>query len=802
MKHKFHIALFCSIAVVFYLAPAQAAHFNPVWEGGAYNPMGLWIVGVENTVLQSGDEIGVFDGNTCVGAGVVTGQMSLQNPLTITASQSDGSGNGFTEGHKISFRFWDTSQQIEMSSITSDFMTVNGTPVSPPPFSGNEDYGVRLYYSSVIPSNARIKISGIGGTEQTAPVEITVEGVDDLDGIAGTAFTLEYAPEIILENVESDFFDTFDAQFQAANTQQPYPDVPFGYPRPLAHNTIKTKFTAARGVATPDAQAAGNVLFTMIFSLKPSSPPGTYPIKLLPTTLYSSEAGYSVLGETLNILVGIDPDKPPTSSVAYPVLINNDVDGNGYSAHADHGAVSFGAYIIQATANPAEGGTIAPSGNVTVYNGQDQEFTITPNDCSSIQDVLINGVSHGSVPGYTFTNVTGNYTIEAKFAIGTYTITVVKEKGEGTVTPFGDSGVLTVNCGTDQTLTITPANCHVIGDVVVDGDSVMDDLEIGLTGSASYTFEKIDTDHIIKVTFDANAPSIIKASAITSGVDPNIGGTISPSGDVEVACGSTQPFTVTPNVAGHYGIVDLVVDGVSKGPLQLYTFENVKTGHTIEAKFTIEDFTIMASAGPGGKISPEGNNIKVPYDGGQTFTITPDSCYQVKDVIVDGTSVGAMQSYPFTNITANHTIEAEFAKSEYTIIASTGQGGKITSNDAIVSGAVKVDCGADKTFNIVPDADNNYYIDDVVVDGQSRGAITTHTFAKVDTDGHTIQANFKRGIIGDINGDGRVDMTDAVLALKILAGIKPANIHTADVNGDNKIGIDEVIFILRKVGGY
>jgi len=58
---------------------------------------------------------------------------------------------------------------------------------------------------------------------------------------------------------------------------------------------------------------------------------------------------------------------------------------------------------------------------------------------------------------------------------------------------------------------------------------------------------------------------------------------------------------------------------------------------------------------------------------------------------------------------------------------------------------------------------------------------------------------------GDINGNGKVEMTDAILILQILAGTEgtdPNNIHSAaDVNDDDQIGMVEVIYILRKLSG-
>jgi hypothetical protein len=75
---------------------------------------------------------------------------------------------------------------------------------------------------------------------------------------------------------------------------------------------------------------------------------------------------------------------------------------------------------------------------------------------------------------------------------------------------------------------------------------------------------------------------------------------------------------------------------------------------------TYSVFTIAASAGAHGKITPSGNVI-AGQGGNQTFLIAPASDYQVADVKVDGVSVGAVTSYTFSGVTAGHTISASFA---------------------------------------------------------------------------------------------------------------------------------------------
>ena len=76
-----------------------------------------------------------------------------------------------------------------------------------------------------------------------------------------------------------------------------------------------------------------------------------------------------------------------------------------------------------------------------------------------------------------------------------------------------------------------------------------------------------------------------------------------------------------------------------------------------------------------------------------------------------------------------------FKPAQYTIVATAGPGGTISP-----SGNVSVPCGADQTFNINPDA--GYVILDVVVNGNSVGAVPTYTFTNVSQDGE-MMCNFK-----------------------------------------------------------
>ena len=81
------------------------------------------------------------------------------------------------------------------------------------------------------------------------------------------------------------------------------------------------------------------------------------------------------------------------------------------------GSSGYSYYIIEATAGA--GGSISPSGSVSVREGGDQTFTITPDKGYAVSNVKIDGKSIGAVKSYTFENVSRTHTIEVVFVKGT-----------------------------------------------------------------------------------------------------------------------------------------------------------------------------------------------------------------------------------------------------------------------------------------------------------------------------------------------------------------------------------------------
>lgn len=171
---------------------------------------------------------------------------------------------------------------------------------------------------------------------------------------------------------------------------------------------------------------------------------------------------------------------------------------------------------------------------------------------------------------------------------------------------------------------------------------------------------------------------------------------------------------------------------------------NALTSGSCTAKATYTQYTITATAGANGSIIPNGAT-KVYKGDSQTFTITAGSGYRISDVLVDNVSVGAVSSYTFEDVAADHTISVTFEKNSggsvtptptrYTITAEAGEGGSISPD-----GRVRVDRGDDQTFRITPD--DGYEIADVLVDGESVGAVSSYTFENVRAN-HTIEVVFE-----------------------------------------------------------
>ncbi len=400
----------------------------------------------------------------------------------------------------------------------------------------------------------------------------------------------------------------------------------------------------------------------------------------------------------------------------------------GTDIYIDNIRVEPVSYMISSSAGT--GGTISPAGDTPVYEGSDQTFQITADPTYAISEVLVDGVNIPSAVTngrYTFVGVDAAHTITASFVSAQYTISAAAGQG-GTISPSGAVGALV---GDNKSFTVIANTGFNIANVLVDGAP-----EASAIGSNTYTYEfaNINENHTIAAAF---APLTYTITALT-----DMNGTISPSGTLTVEHGSEQSYTFTPNTG--YKLDQVLIDGVNNPAAVAagsYSFTDITTNHTIDARFTILTYTLDAIAGSGGTIAPSGT-MTVNYGSNQSFTVTPNTGYEIQSILIDDVNNSAAViagSYTFTNITTDHTIAANFVQLTYTITATAGTGGTINP-----SGTLTLTHGSSRTYTITPNA--GYKIVQVLIDGLNNTDVVNngnYVFTNITTN-HTIEATFER----------------------------------------------------------
>lgn len=472
---------------------------------------------------------------------------------------------------------------------------------------------------------------------------------------------------------------------------------------------------------------AGNLepgIYRALLKVEGESQEGTiaFPITL---TVADGETPALDLGTAMGI---------PGETVTVPITLT----GNGARISATSNDIVFNPYVfVNATAVVGPAATSAGK-DITVespYSGTLRVGIFGMNNTEipdgvvayvmlTISDYVYSGSypltnqPSASDPDGALVAVTGtDGTVDVK---RTYTI-VAAAGPHGSMSP---AGAVSVEEGGSQIFAMTPDDGYHIADVWVDYYSV--------GAVETWTISNVYEDHRIVAVFEADALGRHSVLALAGE-----NGTIDPSGLLEVGNGEDITFTITPNSG--YRLSDIKVNGQSvslpSGPPYQYKMENITTDQTIAATFSVITFPITPGvSGTGtGTITPK-TRVQVPYGGSRTFVVTPAEGSFIKDVKVDGVSVGAVDFYIFENVRKAHTINAEFAKLTYTIISSASIGGKITP-----LGAVSVPYGTNKTYTITPS--KGYKVLDVILDGKSLGIKRKVTFSKV-TGNHWIVAIF------------------------------------------------------------
>ena len=368
-------------------------------------------------------------------------------------------------------------------------------------------------------------------------------------------------------------------------------------------------------------------------------------------------------------------------------------------------------YTISVSANPSNGGNV--SGGGTYQQGQSCTVSATNNSGFTFTNWTESGSVVSNDVNYTFT-VTDNRDLVAHFQQQTYTITAIADptnggevSGGGTY-PAGSTCVLSAmpndgfvfenwtrngivvstspsfdfEVNRDGTYvahftqdanhcTITAMADPVEGGAVLGGDTYELGAICTLTAIASVGYEFInwtlnesiistETSFSFPVTnnavYVAHFIRIVNHYTVTASVEPTSAGSVIGAGTFDE--GESCTLIAMPNPT--YSFVSWTENGIVVSTDDHYTF-TVDRERNLVAVFSQGQFyTISASAGANGTISPEGEVVVMPGED-KIFAMIPNSGYRVQKVVVDGMDVGPVESYTFRSVNGNHSIHVQFS---------------------------------------------------------------------------------------------------------------------------------------------
>lgn len=214
------------------------------------------------------------------------------------------------------------------------------------------------------------------------------------------------------------------------------------------------------------------------------------------------------------------------------------------------------------------------------------------------------------------------------------------------------------------------------------------------------------------------------------------GGTIDPSGAVKVEEGKDQVFTIQPYEG--FEVKEVFVNGESVGAVTEYKFEAVRADASIEVFFAEKEAVQADKTKLNESIAAAEELLKHAED------YVPEDVQNLMEVLDAAKAVAANPAATQETVdAAQNALDAAMniapIQKEFAIMAAAGEGGSITP-----CGTVKVERGMSQTFVIQPE--EGYVISDVLVNGQSVGAVAEYTFCDVNADAN-ITALFQKAAV-------------------------------------------------------
>lgn len=295
-------------------------------------------------------------------------------------------------------------------------------------------------------------------------------------------------------------------------------------------------------------------------------------------------------------------------------------------------------YDITVNADPANGGTV--SGGGTYTDGSNCVISAMPNTGFVFENWTLNGIEVSTDPNYSFI-VHRNATYVAHFTqnANQATITVMAEPIEG----GSVSGGGTYELGDDCILNAVATAGYEFVNWTLNGNQVSTEAMFSFTVTSN-------------AVYVAHFNKLVNNYTVTVSLEPSSAGSVIGAGTYEE--GTTCTLIAISNPT--YSFVSWTENGAVVSTEDHFTF-TVDRNRSFVAVFSQGLFyTITASAGANGTITPEGEIIVEPGVD-KTFAIIPNNGSVVSKVLVDGIDVGPVESYTFRSVSANHSILAQFS---------------------------------------------------------------------------------------------------------------------------------------------
>jgi hypothetical protein len=427
-----------------------------------------------------------------------------------------------------------------------------------------------------------------------------------------------------------------------------------------------------------------------------------------------------------------------TSMPFSQIIVAGEIGGAGTTTFAN-GFTSNGQIQMISFSNPNTATLNVTNGTLTIAPGRVINTLVGAGGARNLNAQLDNqGTIYLETTTLTINKASADHVSSGAIDVSGGNLTITQS---GTTPTFVNSGVITISSGRSLIATSGGASAFVNAPAgTIRGTGT---LNVGSSTFANNgTISPGVSPGILNVTgsapFSGTGALDIEIAGTTVGTQYDqlsLSGVVTLDGTLNVffppgfCTGVGDNFRVVQAGGGRTGTFDTINITGHGNPVLNTQYDG--TGLTLST--VSNNLTITASAGAGGAIGPTGA-VLVACGDDQTFTITPDSCHVVADVLVDNVSVGPVTSYAFNDVIDDHTIAVTFAPATRTITASAGAGGAIDP-----TGAVVVDCGNDQSFTITPDP--SFAIDDVLVDNVSVGPVANYTFNDVGAN-HTIAATF------------------------------------------------------------